>query len=153
MTSLLFVHNDSDDRAMYAEFLRGQGFDVREVGTTDAALPLTLGIDLVITGLMVSGTLDPLEFIRRTRAEQRDIPIVVVTAIAYPESLTKAYDAGANAVLVKPCLPDVLLEEVKRNIDSSEVRLVSPQPRRMVDDRRADDRGGRRDGDRIPTAS
>ena len=116
MPSLLFVHNDSDDRAMYAEYLRGEGFDVREVGTTDDALALTNEVDLVITGLMVPGTLDPLDFIRRTRSAQGNTPIVVVTAAAYPDSLTKAYDAGAQAVLVKPCLPDALLHEVKRII-------------------------------------
>ena len=148
MASLLLVHNDSDDRAMYAEYLRGQGFEVREVSTTDDALALTSGAHLLITGLMVAGTLDPLDFIRRTRAEQSNLPIVVVTASAYPDSLTRAYDAGANTVLMKPCLPDTLLQEVKRIIDSPQVRLISPQPRRMVDDRRSDDRGGRRESDR-----
>lgn len=153
MPSLLFVHNDSDDRAMYAEYLRDDGFDVREVGTTDDALPLTSGVDLVITGLMVSGTLNPLDFIRRTRSEQSHIPIVVVTASAYPDSVAKAYDAGAQVVLVKPCLPDALLHQVKSIIDSPQVRLVPLPPRRGVDDRRSDDRGGRREGDRFPTAS
>ena len=153
MASLLLVHNDSDDRAMYAEYLRSQGFDVREVGTTDDALQLTSRVDLVITGLMVSGTVDPLDFIRRTRSELSNIPIVVVTASAFPDALTKAYDAGAQAVLVKPCLPDTLLSEVKRIIDTPQVRLVPSQPRRTVEDRRADERGGRRNGDRFPTAS
>ena len=133
MASLLFVHTDSDDRAMYAEYLRDEGFDVREVGTTDDALLLTSGVDLVITGLMVSGTLDPLDFIRRTRSEQSNIPIVVVTASAYPDTLTKAYDAGAQAVLVKPCLPDALLHEVKSIIDSPHVRpdSILTQPKRQ----------------------
>ena len=27
VASLLFVHNPSDDRSMYAEYLRGEGFD------------------------------------------------------------------------------------------------------------------------------
>ena len=153
MPSVLFVHNDSDDRAMYAEYLRGEGFDVREVGTTDDALPLTSGVDLVITGLLVAGSVDALDFIRRTRSEHGNTPIVVVTASAYPDSLTKAYDAGAQVVLVKPCLPDALLHEVKSVIDSPQVRLVPSQPRRTGDDRRSDDRGGRRDGDRFPTAS
>lgn len=153
MPSLLFVHNDSDDRAMYAEYLRGEGFEVREVGTTDDALPLTSGVDLVITGLIVSGTLDPLDFIRRTRSERSTTPIVVVTACAYADSLAKAYDAGAHAVLVKPCLPDTLLNEVRRVIDSPQVRLVTPQPRRTVHERRTELRGGRRDGDEFGTAS
>jgi len=129
-----------------------EGFDVREVGTTDDALPLTSGVDLVITGLMVSGTLNPLDFIRRTRSEQSNIPIVVVTASAYPDSLPKAYDAGAQVVLVKPCLPDALLHQVKSIIDSPQVRLVLATSA-LGCERRSDDRGGRREGDRFPTAS
>ena len=144
--SLLFVHNPSDDRSMYAEYLRGEGFEVREVGTTDEALTLTSGVDLVITGLMVRGDLNPLDFIRRARSESGR-PIIVVTANVYPDSVTKAYDAGAHVVLVKPCLPDVLLHEVQRLIESPQVRLVAPQPRRTVEDRRSDLRGGRRHGE------
>ena len=153
MASLLFVHNDSDDRSMYADYLRAEGFEVREVGTTDEAILLANGADLVITGLTVSGTVDPLDFIRRTRSEYSETPIVVVTACAYSDSLAKAYEAGAQVVLVKPCFPDVLLKQIQSVIDSPQVRLVTPQPRRVVDDRRSSERGGRRDGDWIHTAS
>jgi DNA-binding response OmpR family regulator len=38
--SLLLVHTDSDDREMYAEYLRDEGFTVQEIATTDDALPL-----------------------------------------------------------------------------------------------------------------
>ena len=138
---------------MYADYLRAAGFEVREVGTTDEAILLASGTDLVITGLMVSGTVDPLDFIRRTRSEHSDTPIVVVTACAYSDFLAKAYEAGARVVLVKPCFPDVLLKEIQSVIDSPQVRLVSPPPRRVGDDRRFDERGGRRDGDRFHTAS
>ena len=124
---------------------------MREVGTTDEALSLTGGVDLVITGLMVRGDLDPLDFIRRARSES-DRPIIVVTACAYADSVTKAYDAGAHVVLVKPCLPDSI-HEVQCMIESPQVRLVAPQPRRTVEDRRLDLRGGRRDGERFHTQS
>ena len=67
--SLLFVHTNSDDRAMYAEYLRGEGFAVEEVGQVDEALPLTGSADAVITGLMVPGSIDPVDFIQKLRSE------------------------------------------------------------------------------------
>jgi DNA-binding response OmpR family regulator len=137
---------------MYTEYLRGEGFDVREVGTTDEALTLISDFDVVITGLMVRGDLNPLDFIRRARSATGR-PIIVVTACVYAHSVTKAYDAGAHAVLIKPCLPDVLLHEVQRMIESPRVRLVAPRPRRSVEDRRSDLRDGRRDGEWFHTES
>ena len=153
MPSLLLVHNNSDDRAMYVEYLRAKGFDVREVGTTDDALPLIDGMDALITGLLVAGTIDSLTFISRVRATSSSLPIVVVTACVYNDRIAKAEEAGADVVLLKPCLPDALLREVQQVIDAAKVRLVSPQPRRTVEDRRSELRGGRRDGDSIRTAS
>ena len=55
--SLLLVHTDSDDRAMYAEHLRGHGFNVHEAGTTDSALDLVPNATAVMTGLLVPGSI------------------------------------------------------------------------------------------------
>ena len=151
--SLLLVHNQTDDREMYAEYLRAKGFDVHEVGTTDEALPLTGGVDAVITGLLVAGSIDSIEFIRRVRSTWSSLPIVVVTACVYTNRMEQAERAGADVVLLKPCLPDTLLNEVNTALDGAKVRLVSPQARRMFDDRRFDLRGGRRDGDWFHRAS
>src|SRR5687768_10300667 len=80
--SLLFVHPDSDDRAMYAEYLRAEGFAVEEIGSTDDALPIARDTEALITGLMIPGDLDPIELISRVRAQARTLPIIVVTACA-----------------------------------------------------------------------
>ena len=114
--SLLLVHTDSDDRAMYAEYLRAEGFSVEEIGTTDAALPLVPDVEAVITGLLVPGTIDALEFIRVVKGLCRT-PIIVVTACVFTDRMEKAQHAGADVVLVKPCLPDTLLHEVRQAIE------------------------------------
>lgn len=67
--SVLFVHASTDDRAMYAEYLRAHQVTVVEVSTTDAALWQLPYVDAVITGLMVPGTLDAFELIRQVRLE------------------------------------------------------------------------------------
>ena len=132
MASLLLVHNDSDDRAMYGEYLRAHGFDVREVGTTDEAILLIGDVDALITGLLVAGTIAPLDFISRIRATSSSLPIVVVTACVYNDRIAKAEQAGADVVLLKPCLPDQLLSELRSVMDAAPVRLVSRKVDRRV---------------------
>ena|SRR5688572_30291339 len=117
---LLLVHTDSDEREMYAEYFRGEGFAVQEVGTTEGALPLARHARVVITGLMVPGSIDAIEFIADVRRERPTTPIIVVTSCLIPHRIDKAYAAGANLVLAKPCLPDVLLDAVRAVIPRAE---------------------------------
>ena len=148
MESLLLVHTDSDDRDMYAEYLRGRGIDVLEVGTTNEALPLVSNVDVVVTGLMVPGSLPPLDLIQRIRTERPGTPIIVVTAYALSAQIERAECVGADSVLLKPCLPDQLLSEVRAVIERHRVSLVPKGDRRSGDERRSVGRG-RRDADQL----
>ena len=151
---LLLVHANSDDREMYAEYLSAHGFRVTEAGTTDAAFPLILRAGAIITGLLVPGSFDGVELITRIRQDPAtaEKPIVVVTACTFSHQLERARRAGANAVLLKPCLPGVLLEELHRLLERGGAtraagELPASADRRRIGDRRAEWRGGRRDSD------
>lgn len=145
--SLLLVHPDSDDRDMYAHYLRTNGVTVREVDSTDDALPLIPDADAVVVGVPAAGRIDPLEFIRTVRSIRNDAAIVAVTACVYNGEIAKAERAGADVALMKPCFPETLLQEVRKALDGSDVRLAPAQPRRRVPDRRLQTRGGRRSTD------
>ena len=132
---------------MYADYLQHEGYAVLQAASTDCALAMVAGVDAVITGLMVTGNLDAVEFIRRTRAEHTATAIVVVTACVFTDHMKTALLAGADAVLIKPCLPDTLLHQVRQAITDMKVRLMPPSARRRVPDRRLESRGGRRDSD------
>ena len=99
---------------MYAEYLRAHGFRVHEAATTDAALVVLDSCDLVITGLMVPGSIDGVELIARIRAKRSTFPIIVVTACGVPTIQEKARTAGCDDLLMKPCFPERLLESVRR---------------------------------------
>lgn len=148
--SLLLVHANSDDREMYAEFLASEGFPTSQASTTDEALPLLASADLVITGLLVPGSFDAVELIRwiRRNPQMAAKPVVVVTACTLSHQLERARRAGATTVLLKPCLPNVLVAEVRRVLDQPN---AAPGPlaadRRQIPDRREQWRGGRRDTD------
>ena len=121
LASVLFVHAGTDDRAMYAEYLRGKGCSVAEAATTDAALPLIDSADVVITGLLVGGTISAVELIERIRSRWSNSqkPIIVVTACVVPQLRIDAAQAGCDVILLKPCLPDTLLAELQRLLPKS----------------------------------
>ena len=145
--SLLLVHADSDDRAMYAECLRREGFDVHEAATIDTAEPLVHGAAAIITALL-PGSVDPVEFIGRLRRGSSTTPIVVVTADASGEQAEQVRAAGASVILPIPCPPETLLDSVIETIDARDSRLAIPPARRRLSERRAGLRGGgRRDSD------
>lgn len=133
---------------MYAEYLRGQGFDVQEAGTTDRGLELAPRATAVITGLMVPGSIDPIEFIGRVRRESSATPIVVLTSDSQADRIEKVRAAGADEVLQKPCLPVTLLQAVEEAIEANDVRRSIPPARRRLSERRNTLRGGgRRESD------
>ena len=123
---VLFAHGGSDDREMYSEYLREHQFDVIETGTTDDALMKLADAHIVITGLMMPGSMHPVELIERIRhgSSTAATPILVVTASCEPSMLDAARRAGADVVLTKPCYPHDLLEQLQRILDERGIREV-----------------------------
>jgi DNA-binding response OmpR family regulator len=142
--SLLLIHTETDDREMYSDYLRSEGFDVHEAGTTDSALQLLPQATAVITGLLLPGSVDPVDLITRVRQEWSSTPVIVLTACADQNRLDRARVAGADVVLLKPCLPDTLLRSVLDAIEANDVRRAIPPARRRVSERRTPLRGGGR---------
>ena len=117
MATILLVHANSDDREMYAEYLRIHGLDVIEAGTTDEALTRLADCQLMITGLLVPGSIDCVQLVARTRAQFPTLPIVVLTACVIPAKREAALAAGCDVFLLKPCFPETLLENVWELLD------------------------------------
>src|SRR5689334_14132951 len=114
---ILFVDQDKDNGALYHEVLRAAGYAVTEAsdGRTALAEALTRPPALLLMELrlpLVDGY-GLCEVLRRD-PETRSLPILVVTAETRERELRRIRDAGANAVLVKPAAPDVVLREVER---------------------------------------
>jgi DNA-binding response OmpR family regulator len=101
---------------MYADYLRAQGLDVMEADTTDSALPLASQADVIVTGLLVPGSFDGIDLVRRLRAGllTRAKGIVVLTACVTEQHRQAARSAGCDVFLPKPCLPDLLESQVRR---------------------------------------
>ena len=103
---------------MYAMYLRAQGFDPIVMDDPDEALRQAAHVDLIVTGIRLRASDDGLTLIQRLRqqAETKATPIIVLTACAFDEDRARAFAAGCDTFLVKPCTPEALLVEVHRLI-------------------------------------
>jgi CheY-like chemotaxis protein len=114
---ILIADPDDDNRAMYHETLRAAGYAVTEASDGQAALTEALmrrpALVLMELRLPLVDGYGLCEVLRR-EPETRSVPILVVTAEARARELARIRDAGANAVLVKPAVPDAVLCEVER---------------------------------------
>jgi CheY-like chemotaxis protein len=132
----LLVDRDDDTRLMYAEFLRLSAWEVEQAADGREALAKAISMrpNVIVTETRLPGIpgLVLCSLLRQDIATQR-IPIVVVTADAYTADLDRARASGADVVLVKPCLPERLANEIKLVMGhAAEVRLRAQQAREAV---------------------
>ncbi len=123
---VLVVDDFADNREMYSEYLTFSGYEV--IGATngkeaiDAAqqrLP-----DIIIMDLSLP-VMDGWEATRRLKADERTkrIPVVALTGHALAGHSKSARDSGCDSVLAKPCLPDQLVAEIKRILETGKASI------------------------------
>lgn len=128
---VLLAEDFEDARDVYAFYLRREGFAVQDLPDGDRVLPLALEMqpDVVVLDLALPG-IDGYALAAALRAHPTTahIPIVVLSAHAYPEDEQRAREAGATAFLRKPCLPADLADTLKRVSESCQRAFTSPEP-------------------------
>jgi len=111
---VLVVDDDSDCRTIYAMHLRAAGCDVFTAHDGRAAVDKTNALrpDIIVMDLVMP-QVDGWEAIRRLHDSSwtRQIPIIAVSAV--PTSRDKAFEAGCDAYLEKPCDPHVLWSQIR----------------------------------------
>ena len=121
-TPLILVVDDYQDaREMYAEYLQYSGFRVAEArnGNEAVAQARSLRPDLILMDLSLPG-MDGWEATRVLKADEatKHIPIVALTGHALAGASEGARKAGCDSFVTKPCLPDDLVVEVKRMLNT-----------------------------------
>lgn len=129
---VLVVDDYHDARDMYSEFLRFSGFRVAEAQNGAEALEQASRLlpDIILMDLSLP-VLDGWEATRRLKADPRTarIPVVALTGHALPGHSDGARDAGCDAFISKPCLPDALVLEVNRILGSARKSASRNRPR------------------------
>jgi len=125
VTRALLVDRDADTRLLYGDYLKQSSYEIEEAedGREALAKALTHLPDIIVTETRLPG-ISGYELCRLLREDAltRWIPIVVVTADAFETAISRAHHSGADAVLVKPCLPERLAEELARVLSGTAQR-------------------------------
>jgi CheY-like chemotaxis protein len=113
---VLLVQSERDDREMYAELFRHQGWRAIPVSTAHDALRVAPIADVIITGILLPGHMDGVDFIVQLKADERtkSIPVVVLTTCEWDAERERAEKAGCAVFLAKPCAPADLVGAVRR---------------------------------------
>jgi two-component system, cell cycle response regulator DivK len=114
---VLVVDDYQDAREMYAECLDASGFAVAQAESGDEAVAKALALQpaLIVMDLALPG-MDGWTATRAIKTDPRTarIPVVALTGHARSDASTAAREAGCDAFLTKPCLPDAIVELVRR---------------------------------------
>ena len=123
--SVLIVDDVSDAREMYGLYFRKAGFTV--FTASDGRGGITLARehrpDVIIMDMAMRG----MDGITATREIKRDarlrkIPVIILTGYPMRAVQDGALEAGADAFLTKPCLPEDLEQQVRRLLDRDDKR-------------------------------
>lgn len=127
--SVLVVDDAADNREALAIHLRGEGYRVDEACDGEDALALVMRDppDVIVMDLAMP-LLDGVEATRLIKRNPNTaaIRIIVVTGHATDTNLHRARAVGVDAVLKKPCLPEVLVAEVRKSLQAKSA-MASPQ--------------------------
>jgi CheY-like chemotaxis protein len=114
---ILIVDDNAESRRLYALYFEAAGFRVDEAGQGFQGIDkaFKLSPDVILMDLIMPA-LDGWETMRllKGRARTRTIPIIALTGDTREDDLKLAKNAGCNALLLKPCLPEVVLAQVQR---------------------------------------
>jgi len=110
---ILLVEDDSGLQTSLAEILRGAGYavDVSGDGIEGLFFGQEYPLDLAIIDLGLPG-LPGLDLIRKLREQERQFPILILTARADWQDKVEGLEAGADDYLTKPFHPEELKARV-----------------------------------------
>jgi CheY-like chemotaxis protein len=129
---VLVVEDYQDAREMYAAYLQFSGFEVAEATNGVEAIEKAQRLmpDIVLMDLALP-RMDGWEATRRLKSDERTrkIPVVALTGHALAGHAEGARQAGCDAFVTKPCLPDVLVAEIRRLLDRQPTGADGRAPR------------------------
>ena len=129
--TILIVDDYPDALDVWDLYLRASGFEVLRAEDGESALqtacdhlPDLVVMDLELPGLsgiQVAAAL-------RERAATKHIPLIASTGHSLPAKLEEARRAGFDLVLIKPCDPAELVDQIRRHLASPpSSRTASPE--------------------------
>src|SRR5438552_2565840 len=121
---VLVVDDEASARSGLEKLLRQEGFSVHVAADGPSALAIAgeHPPDVVVTDLKMPG-MDGVELLTKLREQDRDLPVVVVTAFGEVASAVHAMRAGADDYLTKPVDFDALTLSIERALQRRVLRV------------------------------
>ncbi len=115
--TVLFVEDDEETQE-YMSSILSKEYNLRIAANAATAWSIinTESIHLVLMDLSLQGDEDGISLTKRIRKDERfrDVPIIAVTAHAFPKDRIQSLDAGCNAYFSKP----FQIEELRASMES-----------------------------------
>lgn len=123
--TVLVADDFTDGREMIVAFFEQLGF--RVFAARDGAEAVTIAgrelPDAIVMDVSMPGV-DGIAATRLLKATERtrSIPVIACSGHAFQETEREAREAGCDAFLTKPCLPDVLVDTIRQLLQGGETR-------------------------------
>ena len=126
---ILIVDDYPDALDIWALYLTSLGYRVSTASDGEAALAEAerLHPDLIVLDLELP-RLSGIDVAKRLRAnpDTQSIPLIAATGYSHRTQLDRARDAGFDHIVIKPCDPDALVEEIERQLIATEESAIQP---------------------------
>ena len=130
------MDDEASARGGLEKLLRQEGLEAESADGGIAALALReeRPFDVVVTDLKMPG-MDGVELMRKLKDQDRDLPVIVVTAFSDISAAVTAMRGGAEDYLTKPVDFDALLLAIERAIERRDLRVEAEGLRRQLRER------------------
>lgn len=127
--SILIIEDDQSIAEIEKDFLEIDGFQVEIANEGEIGLELALSnqYDLILLDLMLPN-IDGFQICKRIRQE-KDIPILMVTAKYEDHDKVRGFGLGANDYIVKPFSPTELVARVKAHLAMYDRLIQKEKPK------------------------
>ncbi|MCK5515631.1 MAG: sigma-54-dependent Fis family transcriptional regulator [Desulfobulbaceae bacterium] len=115
MHTILIVDDEPNYLVVLSELLKDEGFEVFTAPGAGEGLKVVQNVDLdiVITDMQMPG-MNGLQFMLKIKEQDRDLPVIVITAYAEVDKAVEAMQAGAFSYLAKPFSNDELIVNLQK---------------------------------------
>jgi CheY-like chemotaxis protein len=115
---VVLVADDNPDNLRLVYFYLREHFDVAQVSSAEAAITYIENhpVDVAVLDLNFKGGMNGIDAVKEIRLNDkvRHIPVMALTAYAFPDDQRRCMEAGFDAYLAKPVLKQAMLEQVRK---------------------------------------
>lgn len=122
---ILIIEDEDDIRDMIAGILEDEGYDVRQVATSDAGLIEVQARtpSLVILDVWLKdSSMDGIEFLDHLKGIHPDLPVIIISGHGSVETAVAAIRKGAYDFIEKPFKADRLILTANRGLENAKLK-------------------------------